>query len=157
MPLGPEHHSAMDATCGSSLNCKTVNDRGGDTQVFKPFAKALLSVTVLTVMGIGTVLAQAPTKQVKDQGEYDLFTEVGKTTDAAKRLSLLNTWTQKYPDTAFKEERWKYYAVTYQQLGQGAKMAEAAKEILAINPKEVNRSEERRVGKECRSRWSPYH
>ena len=21
----------------------------------------------------------------------------------------------------------------------------------------VNRSEERRVGKECRSRWSPYH
>ena len=24
-------------------------------------------------------------------------------------------------------------------------------------PKEVLRSEERRVGKECRSRWSPYH
>ena len=23
--------------------------------------------------------------------------------------------------------------------------------------KEANRSEERRVGKECRSRWSPYH
>ena len=23
--------------------------------------------------------------------------------------------------------------------------------------KEENRSEERRVGKECRSRWSPYH
>ena len=23
--------------------------------------------------------------------------------------------------------------------------------------KEVTRSEERRVGKECRSRWSPYH
>ena len=24
-------------------------------------------------------------------------------------------------------------------------------------PKEIVRSEERRVGKECRSRWSPYH
>ena len=24
-------------------------------------------------------------------------------------------------------------------------------------PKEYARSEERRVGKECRSRWSPYH
>ena len=23
--------------------------------------------------------------------------------------------------------------------------------------KQANRSEERRVGKECRSRWSPYH
>ena len=25
------------------------------------------------------------------------------------------------------------------------------------NPKHTRRSEERRVGKECRSRWSPYH
>ena len=25
------------------------------------------------------------------------------------------------------------------------------------NPQPDNRSEERRVGKECRSRWSPYH
>ena len=27
----------------------------------------------------------------------------------------------------------------------------------ADNEKEHARSEERRVGKECRSRWSPYH
>ena len=26
-----------------------------------------------------------------------------------------------------------------------------------FNPKNGMRSEERRVGKECRSRWSPYH
>src|SRR3712207_9590853 len=31
--------------------------------------------------------------------------------------------------------------------------ADAGAEILATN----SRSEERRVGKECRSRWSPYH
>ena len=33
-------------------------------------------------------------------------------------------------------------------------------EILKLNPKlkqTATRSEERRVGKECRSRWSPYH
>ena len=29
--------------------------------------------------------------------------------------------------------------------------------IMAIKPKKDDRSEERRVGKECRSRWSPYH
>src|SRR5262249_4020235 len=128
------------AGCASRFEARELKERLGigETQVFNRFAKALLGVTVLTVMGIGAVLAQTPAKQVKDQGEYDLFTEVGKTTDAQKRLTLLNTWTQKYPDTAFKEERWKYYAVSYQQLGQGAKMAEAAKEILAINPKEVN-------------------
>ena len=28
---------------------------------------------------------------------------------------------------------------------------------MGWNVSEVNRSEERRVGKECRSRWSPYH
>ena len=28
-------------------------------------------------------------------------------------------------------------------------------EVAAIYP--ITRSEERRVGKECRSRWSPYH
>ena len=26
-----------------------------------------------------------------------------------------------------------------------------------VSQKKKNRSEERRVGKECRSRWSPYH
>ena len=30
-------------------------------------------------------------------------------------------------------------------------------EIVHIGTKAVQRSEERRVGKECRSRWSPYH
>ena len=29
--------------------------------------------------------------------------------------------------------------------------------VSSVNPNEVKRSEERRVGKECRSRWSPYH
>ena len=40
-----------------------------------------------------------------------------------------------------------------------AKMEENAKRDLGMIPeKEFNpRSEERRVGKECRSRWSPYH
>ena len=29
--------------------------------------------------------------------------------------------------------------------------------VVAVNKKSNDRSEERRVGKECRSRWSPYH
>ena len=29
--------------------------------------------------------------------------------------------------------------------------------LLALQKSEAYRSEERRVGKECRSRWSPYH
>ena len=30
-------------------------------------------------------------------------------------------------------------------------------EIVNVFQEHVSRSEERRVGKECRSRWSPYH
>ena len=30
-------------------------------------------------------------------------------------------------------------------------------ELFGIDLKALHRSEERRVGKECRSRWSPYH
>src|SRR2546421_5028418 len=29
--------------------------------------------------------------------------------------------------------------------------------LIFLNPNRTFRSEERRVGKECRSRWSPYH
>ena len=34
---------------------------------------------------------------------------------------------------------------------------EQARVFFAFNGTGCNRSEERRVGKECRSRWSPYH
>src|SRR5690348_8563252 len=45
----------------------------------------------------------------------------------------------------------------------GSLVAEYAKErrlyipIQAVPKLVINRSEERRVGKECRSRWTPYH
>jgi hypothetical protein len=40
-----------------------------------------------------------------------------------------------------------------------APVGEAVVDQPAIDPygNELGRSEERRVGKECRSRWSPYH
>ena len=34
---------------------------------------------------------------------------------------------------------------------------EIAHQVCGLGPSVVSRSEERRVGKECRSRWSPYH
>ena len=43
---------------------------------------------------------------------------------------------------------------TNEQVQQGMRHYEAGEYQKAI---EIWRSEERRVGKECRSRWSPYH
>jgi len=42
-------------------------------------------------------------------------------------------------------------SLVIQRLGFGSVLQEAIRESLP------ERSEERRVGKECRSRWSPYH
>src|SRR2546427_1393377 len=39
----------------------------------------------------------------------------------------------------------------------GSDLILATARELRLNPELVRRSEERRVGKECRSRWSPYH
>src|SRR5204862_7609375 len=42
-------------------------------------------------------------------------------------------------------------------IGYGAAMAMTQLEIAPLHPSLGARSEERRVGKECRSRWSPDH
>jgi tetratricopeptide (TPR) repeat protein len=76
-------------------------------------------------------------KQYKDQQEYTLYDSVTKETDAAKKLALLNTWKERYPDSDFKPDRLQIFLTTYQQLGQPAKMIDTAKEILAIDPKDI--------------------
>ena len=40
-------------------------------------------------------------------------------------------------------------------IGEGFEEQFIASDIMALS--NITRSEERRVGKECRSRWSPYH
>ena len=56
-----------------------------------------------------------------------------------------------------------YGGAMSQVMGEYSLMREDVLMIVMFNvvgvamPFQVNRSEERRVGKECRSRWSPYH
>ena len=52
-------------------------------------------------------------------------------------FASLSVWAEKYPHILVKDED---------------KVA-----VLDKIEKQAWRSEERRVGKECRSRWSPYH
>ena len=51
------------------------------------------------------------------------------------------------------------YGGGFQAAAAASKAASQAgnAQIYVIIPYPVSRSEERRVGKECRSRWSPYH
>ena len=49
------------------------------------------------------------------------------------------------------------YIADYPIYGMTANINAFALGVKMVNPKAKIRSEERRVGKECRSRWSPYH
>ena len=60
----------------------------------------------------------------------------------------------------FDEVPMKKYAFLFP--GQGAQEPGMMKDVCESFPEvrtllDAERSEERRVGKECRSRWSPYH
>jgi len=105
--------------------------------VFKKLFRTFTSVTVVAALGISVALAQdPPPKQAKDEAEVELFKQSNPQTNpnATTRLSALSSWKEKYPDTAFKLERALFYALTYQQLNQGANMLGSAKEVLAIDP-----------------------
>jgi len=119
------------------------------------FLQKLTGITVIALAGVVVGVAQtsqpadsgktasspaAPAekkKNYKDQQEYTLFDSVTKATDATKKLALLNTWKEKYPDSDFKLDRLQLFLTTYQQLGQPAKMIDTAKEILAVDPKDL--------------------
>ncbi len=99
----------------------------------KLFSKTAAAVLMVCLTQAG-LLAQAPEKKVKDQAEYDLFTAVQKETDLNKKVQLLDTWKQKYPDSDYKVDRQQILVQTYQGLGQGEKMYGASKEMLAMEP-----------------------
>lgn len=99
--------------------------------------KTFLSLVVAVVMTASAYGQDKKEKKVKDQGEYDIFTAVTKETDPAKKVALIATWKEKYPESDYKVDRLLIQLTTYQQMGQAAKMADTAKEILAIEPDNV--------------------
>ncbi len=90
----------------------------------------------LLVIGLAAGLALGQEPSWVDRQEYELVVEqIGKATDPAKKLELLNQWKTKYPKTAFGMQRLGQFLVTYQQLGKAAEMLGVAKEIAAADPK----------------------
>src|SRR5580698_4984861 len=75
--------------------------------------------------------------------------------------SIVATRRTSMPDERGIDRRSLFDAISRVSLGLAATavIAEQVKAAPAEETKaeELDRSEERRVGKECRSRWSPYH
>lgn len=106
------------------------SEKGREASVLFKKTKWLIGMAVVSAALFGQA------KEWKDRGEYELVAEqIGKATDPAKKLELLNQWKQKYPSTNFGWERLGAYLVTYQQLGKAKEMYDTAKQMAAEDPK----------------------
>ncbi|MEN6535222.1 MAG: hypothetical protein ABFD60_16765 [Bryobacteraceae bacterium] len=98
-------------------------------------SKGLITVALAALIPAGAAWAQET--KWKDRAEYDLVASYTKETDNNKKLQLLNEWKQKYPDTFYKDTRLLYYLTTYQAMNRPVEMYETAKEMVALNPKDL--------------------
>jgi tetratricopeptide (TPR) repeat protein len=80
--------------------------------------------------------AAAPQKNWKDRMEYDLFDSISKDTNPKTRLEKLQQWEKQYPMTEFIQQRRSAFLTTYAALNDGKNVFEAAKQILAEDPKD---------------------
>src|SRR3989442_6589085 len=71
-------------------------------------------------------------------------------------LGLVEAATELFPDAQWQRCIVHFYRNVFTNVPK-TKVAEVARMLKAVHAQEDRRSEERRVGKECRSRWSPYH
>lgn len=95
-----------------------------------------LGTLLIGSAGLVTVASgQEQKKNWKDRAEFDLFDSIQKEQNGAKKLELLNSWKEKYPQSEFKVERGVLYITTYAALQQVPKIIEASKDLLTVDPK----------------------
>ena len=90
-----------------------------------------------------TILLHKPVGFVSGQAEKGYRS-------AAELVTEANRWTEDRSPQKFK-------AAHRHGLAPAGRLDIDSVGLLVLTQDETTRSEERRVGKECRSRWSPYH
>ena len=97
---------------------------------------ALATALLLLVTGAAIPSPQDATeKRPKDQKEYELINAVYKeTTDAKKKLQLLEDWEKGYPETAYSTERVQAFMQAYQQASMAKEAVATAKKYLELVP-----------------------
>lgn len=95
--------------------------------------KRILAAAAAGVL-LGAALWAQAQQNWKDRAEYDLYQEIEKAT-GAKKIELINTWKEKYPNSDFKAQRQQMLVQTYQQTGNLPKALEIAKEMISEDPK----------------------
>ncbi len=111
--------------------------------LFQP-SKVLFAIAMMGLLALGPMRvfgqAEAPATpggqpQWKDRAEYDLFADLSKDTNMKTRLEKLQQWEQKYPQSDYAKQRRLLFLQAYVSLGQAKEATEAAKQVLADDPK----------------------
>ena len=97
----------------------------------KKLAMALVAVVAL---GMAQDTPKPKQKVAKTAEEANLINSALKETDAAKRLTLLDTWKSKYAQTDFEDNRELMYMATYDQLKRPKDAIAMAEQILSHDP-----------------------
>lgn len=98
--------------------------------MLKRFIKTFIGVSLVTCFAVAQDQPAAPQKTAKDQVEYGLMTDLSKETDPSKKLPILDQWTEKYPDTAFKQERNYYYMDTFSKIASKGVQPNASPDVV---------------------------
>ncbi len=76
--------------------------------------------------------------QWKSREEYDAYMVFAQEQDQNKKIGLIDAFFEKFKDTDFKEAILIQKMQAYQGLNDGAGTAKTAREVLAINPNQVD-------------------
>jgi tetratricopeptide (TPR) repeat protein len=83
-----------------------------------------------------SLVAQTP--QWKDgQTEWKMYDSAKNEADARKRLSLINAWKEKYPETDFKMVRLQLYLNAYQQLNDTPNLLATLNDMMALDSRDL--------------------
>ena len=101
-------------------------------------AVAIMGAVILTGTAQFAQAQAPPEKKVKDQGEYDIYNQTLKdAANPAAQIKDLDTWTQKYPESDYKDDRLYYYVQAYNATNQPAKVLEVGTQLMARDLKKV--------------------
>ena len=118
--------------------------------------KSIIHFIFMKILLIGDFHGKFPEKLKREAKKVDLVVSVGDYCPFSLRKEFF-----KYTYRKQDKEMWKFIGKkkvkekTLKDLKQGEKILKELNKLEV--PVFTIRSEERRVGKECRSRWSPYH
>ena len=137
----------MDGINRGKLTPETtlIEASSGNTGAGESLIGQVLGYNVEIIVPKGT--SKEKTKKSTDSGAKIIYSPRERGTDGAQ--VMVNELLAEYPDKYFNPNQYD-------------NQANIEAHILTTGPEIINqlrniRSEERRVGKECRSRWSPYH